>query len=493
MDGNEGEPPSNTLEKKRKIKAMINQNKTVKDNEGNPIRQSSSDQNLSGASMSSTENKQCEYNLDIYKDKQITYESYHPGPYYVLVSSTTPVSSIRRNSELFLYERFQKINLPTNYVSKNIGLNLFRLTFNNHKFANDFVTNPRLKEIDLSAYIPDRFVQKFYTITNVPPSFSGEMIKKEIDECNDFDIVSVYRFTTLNEKGKSIPTFTVKIGIITDSVISEIEMFGCKITPRLYIPPLRQCKNCGRLGHIAVRCRSLKRCLICGQSIICPVSCTMPKCNACLSTTKCPDICKNTPRCILCNKTDHTAEDSKKCSKWQTENKIRETMTVTNLSRKEVTNTYSVSNNYYQILSDPKYENAFPAINAKPVRKTVNQEVNERLTRVKYSQVAAASPKTRKPIMPMRDLIVGSPINIEPSKPVFEYSNFQKVTEIERVTSTFAAQMTSLLKSINCSEGLTIMEHFQRSLNLLPSGNKENNRMPQMKPLDETNHEHTSI
>lgn len=90
-------------------------------------------------------------------------------------------------------------------------------------------------------------------------------------------------------------------------------------------------------------------------------------------------------------------------------------------------------------------------------KKTVNQEINERLTRIKYSKVAAAAPKLKKPTMPRRDLIVGSPINIEPSKPTFEYENFSKVSELERALSTFTSQMSTLLSSLNCAEGLTIL------------------------------------
>lgn len=60
----------------------------------------------------------------------------------------------------------------------------------------------------------------------------------------------------------------------------EIKMFGTIVEAEVYIPPLRQCKNCGRLGHIAKRCKGKKRCLLCGKAITCPDDCKEQKCDA---------------------------------------------------------------------------------------------------------------------------------------------------------------------------------------------------------------------
>ncbi|XP_073825182.1 uncharacterized protein [Musca autumnalis] len=213
------------------------------------------------------------YNYNAQSNTALQYPKHHPGPFHVLVTSETPVSSRRKNCELHVFAKLESINIEDNYVCKCIGFNTFRLTFNNYGSANSFSQNQNLSTIGLKAEIPERFVQKYYVIKNVPTSIMGLTIKESITSNNDIDVISVYRFLRKNEQGQSVPTETVKIGIICDGVPQEILMCGARIIPDLYIPPIRQCKNCGRLGHIAMRCRSKKRCLKCGKTLICPNEC----------------------------------------------------------------------------------------------------------------------------------------------------------------------------------------------------------------------------
>lgn len=102
-------------------------------------------------------------------------------------------------------------------------------------------------------------MQRFYIIKNVPTSINAITIKQQIEANNDMDVVSVYRFTRKTENNKIEHSETIKIGIIYDGVPTEIFMCGTKISPELYVPPVRLCLNCGRLGHISIRCRSTKK------------------------------------------------------------------------------------------------------------------------------------------------------------------------------------------------------------------------------------------
>lgn len=472
MEGNE-DPPQKRKGKEIQMKENSNEpeSKARKNNDGNPIRQSDSvykeNNNSSANSDNNTPNL---FNYDIFADSQILYPEQHPGPFYVLLDSETPITSRRLNSELHLYEKLKKANIVANFLSKNVSYKSFRLTFNNFNSANNFVRNPNLKSIGLKAYIPDRFAQKFYVIKNVPKSFTGKMIIDEINNSdNMFDAVSVFRFNIKDDKGKYIPSETVKVGLISGNVVKEINMFNTKVKAELFIQSVRQCKNCGRLGHIAAHCRSKKRCLFCGQNIICPNNCYETKCDFCMSTVKCIEMCIS-PKCILCNKLDHTSSDSRVCRQYANEKEIKSIMALSNLSRKECLQTYP-SNNYYAILDDPQYENDFPLYgnNARPVTKTVNEEINRRVTKIKYSKVAAMTPK--------RNLPKVDPIVITPSKPVFEYENFTKVSQVEKMLTYFTKQMTSVLKAANCTEGLSILEAFQREIKSVPSGSKNTQKI----------------
>lgn len=488
--GGAGEPPPPPLpppplSDKRRAQSMIRVNKTLKDNNGQPIRNIDLDNLPSTSKQHHNLNQNqnpiqnqikndnqnfiqdipIEHNYNKLVNTTILYPQHHPGPFFVLVTSDTPVSTRRKNCELHLYARFQKINIPNNYVCKNIGYNTFRITFNNFNAANNFALNPNLSGIGLKAEIPDRFVQRFYIVKNVPKSIEGLTIKESIEANNEMEVISIYRFSRKNDKNEYEPTETVKIGIVSDGPPPEIFMCGAKIIPELYVPPIRQCLHCGRLGHIASRCRSAKRCLKCGQFIICPINCKEEKCRECLATTLCKGVC-NSPRCILCSKTDHISTDVDKCAKWESERNLREIMTLSNLSRKEVFQKYPETQNFYQILSDEAYQNNFPSIRRtkEPLKRNINDEINRRITRIKYSTIAAPAPK--------RIHAVASPVVLTPAQPVFNYPNFSKVSDLEKTLSVFASQMSKILTSLNSNEGLSILQNFQKSIISAPTRNK---------------------
>lgn len=401
-------------------------------------------------------NKTDIYSYDNYENQTILYSPAHPGPYYVLLTSDEPICPRRKNSELHLYAKLASANINAHFVSKNIAYKTFRLSFNNYNSANNFVLDPNVKSIGLNAFIPDRFVQKFYVIKSVPVEFTGKMIYDQINSSdNDFKAVSVYRFKYKNENGQYVPSQTIKVGIVADYVVKELKMFNSIVETDLYIPLVRLCKNCGRLGHIAVKCRAKKRCLLCGINIECPTNCTEPKCDTCLSTIKCKTYCI-LPRCILCNMEDHNAMDVKKCKRYSNEKNILEAMAITNLSRKECIP--KVSNNYFEILDEPNYENQFPQI-SKTSRRPVtsfNDELNRRRTKVNYNKVAASIPR--------RTHITAEQETIVPSKPSFEFSNFFKVSEYEKILSTFTQQMAAALTNAKCTEGLQILDSFSNAL-----------------------------
>ncbi|XP_075147465.1 uncharacterized protein LOC142221602 [Haematobia irritans] len=442
-------------------KKAVNSEKPVskKFKSGDSTTTTSIKTNCSDASTSSP--NQTIHNHITYDEKQILYPDIHPGPYYVLINTENQVSTRTKNSELHLFEKLENLKIPGNFESKNIGFNTFRLSFNNANAANDLVLNTKLNDIGMRAYIPDRFLQKYYIIKNVPINYSGERIINEINLKNIFTAVSVYRFTYKNEE-------TIKVGIIYDSPLTEFNMFCSKAKVELYVPPTRLCKNCGRLGHIAVRCKSKKRCLFCGADIICPNDCKEQKCSTCLSSTKCPTVCKES-KCILCNRTDHNANDSRICDKWKTEKTIKAIMALSNKSKKECLQTYKRTN-YYEILDEEQFQNQFPSLNKKQNQpaKTMNEEINRRITKMKYSKVVKLPPK--------RDLPTASPLSVNPTKPAFLYPNFRTTSEFEKIFSFFASQMSSILNNINCPEGLKILEQFRKAMQSVPESVNENSQ-----------------
>lgn len=258
--GGVGEPPPPPIPPppipdKRKAQIITNPNKSLKNNNGIPVQNNINQNNSKDNSPSTSANSpQIEHNYNSLANTNIRYPPHHPGPFFVLAKSEAPISSNRRNCELHAYVRFRRIGIPNNYVCKNIAYNTFRMTFNNFNAANVFADNPKLADIGLKAEIPDRFVQRFFIIKNVPTEISGICIKDSIEANNDIEVISVYRFSRRNERNETVPSETIKIGLIFDGPLPDIFMCGTLVHPELYVPPLRQCLNCGRLGHTAIRC-----------------------------------------------------------------------------------------------------------------------------------------------------------------------------------------------------------------------------------------------
>lgn len=178
------------------------------------------------------------------------YLPYHPGTFFVLVSSETRISTRKKICELHLFVKLQKINI-TDYACNNVGNIPFRLTFNNAVSANSSAQNVNLKQIDLKAFIPEKLVQRFYIIKNVAKSITVITIKQQIEANND--VVSVYRFSRKTKNNTFEYTETIKICIIYDGLPTETTL-----TPELCVPLLAS------IWIVPFRCRSRKKCLNCG-------------------------------------------------------------------------------------------------------------------------------------------------------------------------------------------------------------------------------------
>lgn len=357
-----------------------------------------------------------------YNDLNVRYPVGHKGKFLVLVdTSARKADGEKVFNQLYLHDIFRSKNVKiaeNRGVTEQIGRTLFRMHFNTASDANHFVSLD-LSEYKLRQFIPDTFVYTFGVMHNVPLHWTDEFIMSRLEPEGKRDIAYVKRLIS-RSSGEEIGTKTqsVKVAFKTDDIITKVVVDKARMTVRHYRQRLRQCMNCGRIGHTKNSCRSKVRCLNCGIFENCDGNCQ--------------------PKCVLCGSTSHSAKNRKLCPKWAEEENISETMTLRRISRKEVLESYS-TNNRFDIFN--QFDEAFPCLpNQNPIPSLSRvQEANRIMTQRRFNKVVYSKPPPPRPEPP---IYYAQPVNTDPITPVI-YRDNDKVTEFERLLS----QLSNFVRS----------------------------------------------
>lgn len=326
-------------------------------------------------------------------------------------------------------------------VIEMVGRMLVKISFNTIKAANDCVNNEKLKSMGLVTFIPRSAIETYGVVRHVPPDLSDEEILASIR--SEIPVSSIFRFSRQDpdKKGERIPTFTIKLGFLGDVIPKHVYICYVRANVEHYIPQLRQCAKCGRIGHAMATCRSDARCIKCGSSQVCE--------GACLNV-----------KCILCGGNDHNSTNRKNCPIWDRELKIHEIKNIQKISRKQaieiVDPTY---NNRFAILN--RDESEFPPlVNEDNTRNPVT-DVNRILTQKKYSHMARQR-FVKKAIRQYENKNISNHertnqvqnVNVQPKQriiPVYERKEYKYTTEIERLMADLLKMSHNLCYQFNDS------------------------------------------
>lgn len=387
-----------------------------KENENH--KESDSEQiNATGKEINATEGEKMNTTNEV-NDRRFDsarYTNRHRGDFCVLVdtSKSTQIDNEKMRNGLFLWEKIRGYEIEGIKNIKAIGRSLYKMYFENFEAANKCVDNQELIKNQLRPFIPKSLVETTGVARQIPLNFTDEEIRNNIR--SDIPITAISRITRRdpNDKEKFIPTYSVKIAFEGNELPEEIEIFYVKIKIVHYIPRIRHCYNCGKLGHTKMGCKAANRCIICGKAEGCN--------SACKETTK---------SCILCGGENHISLESNKCSKWAKEKQVVEIMTIKKISKSEAIGIYNLNNNN-RFAALEHYEGSFPQLETRKTPRINNDEVvNRKITTIKYSQVLKNNlPQAISPTK--RSENVQRPK--EKIQPVYEKPNWTKVTEIERL------------------------------------------------------------
>ncbi|XP_067644791.1 uncharacterized protein [Eurosta solidaginis] len=351
-----------------------------------------------------------------YEDRAlIQYPQNFQGEIFVLVDSSShaTLKNEKMTNGLTLFSQIRDLRIKDIDHIQAIGRTLYKIIFKSTYHANNFVIDQRVIQRDLKPFIPRTALEIYGIVKGVPLCFSDDDVAKEA--ITTIPIVSVKRFTRKDPNtDKYIATMTLKIGFSGNNIPTHIIYNYTKLNVEFFIPPLRQCENCGRIGHTKMSCKTKTRCLTCGKA-----ECQNPKC---VSNT-----------CILCNNQGHSARDRNICPQWEKEAKIARVRAVKKLTRKEALDLYYPrGGNRFEILEVeetdfPALENEYSNIVDK------DTEINRNFTKKQYSHVAKKGNERYKTPPPRE-----SPPKIvrqkNPINPVFNSPEYQKglVSQFEK-------------------------------------------------------------
>ncbi|KAI8435596.1 hypothetical protein MSG28_003872 [Choristoneura fumiferana] len=152
---------------------------------------------------------------------------------------------------------------------KPSGRNRIIVEFIDAKSANEFIVHPILSQHQYSATIPTYNVTRMGLVRNVPVEWTLEEFVNSLEYSNDDS--KVIKARRLNRKstedGKTvwIPTQTVALTFIGQTLPEKIFSFYTSLPVETYQLPSIQCNKCCRFGHVKAACRSKPRCYKCAQ------------------------------------------------------------------------------------------------------------------------------------------------------------------------------------------------------------------------------------
>lgn len=165
------------------------------------------------------------------------------------------------------------------------------VTFNNKSNANNAVENPYLSKSKYEMYIPQRMFSRVVIIKGIPKDISSDELKDELHCSNPgirpMECTRLMRRITTNGTTEYVESTTYKIRIRTLTIPEAVYLWKARTEVAPYIPPTRQCFNCGKLNHTSKFCRQISLCLDCGQDKHENEPCKMPLlCVNCKGTHK---------------------------------------------------------------------------------------------------------------------------------------------------------------------------------------------------------------
>lgn len=138
---------------------------------------------------------------------------------------------------------------------------VWKLTFYERETANNALSNKYLEKKELSAFIPRETLSRKGVIHGIPIEISKEEFLQEINQQNPtLKAVDVYRFrrrVVIDNKSELVETQSICLTVRNKDLPAYVFFLRARIGIDPFIPAIRQCWKCGKVGHSTKFCKDV--------------------------------------------------------------------------------------------------------------------------------------------------------------------------------------------------------------------------------------------
>lgn len=187
--------------------------------------------------------------------------------FVVFLESTNNLKPIGTRDLLSISSCIKRFNKGVKYL-RFINKHKIGVYFEKPGLANAFLNNKTFfKDYQFCASIPAATTEVTGIIRNVPVKLSNKKIFTMLSSQKKIICVKRFLRKSFEENGFVLqPTQTVAITFASSILPDFVDLDGWRHDISVYIPPVKQCFQCLRYGHMAKYCKNSERCSICKEN-----------------------------------------------------------------------------------------------------------------------------------------------------------------------------------------------------------------------------------